>query len=840
MNQHNNSTSSKIFYILFFLASIIAGMMVSQRLLYDNHSLGGINFESDRQNIEERARSVLRFLEIDVPDWDVVVSFRQKPALLRQAQQELGFAGANQALREHLPGFYWNVRVIPGISFFELEDDIRRNHPELDSEADQARVADLVAGIGMHFNSRGELIRYENSRLFEEDISGIDEPGVEAFARKFLENFTPYPDLGADTVGLQLTKVNNRPNEAPGDTSSAGSSRFTLDWEIDTPRIDGETIVSFVLDGARLKHFSTRHNVPAKYDNEVVSQFQRFLHPIMMILIAVFTMVFAVRRWGAGEVEFKRGIVLGIIIFITFMLNLATEIEGLSGAERYFGIFIAALFFGGAMVFVWAVGESIGREVWREKFISFDLLTNGYWLHSRIGYAIINGIGFGVVALALWLIGMKWVTALFPETGFIIKGGNAPLGFISSDSPTATFLVYVIFSITFVIPIYYLLMLSVMRRWIRSMPLLIGIWAFLIAYLYKQNIEPVTSALLVELPFVILLGWVFSKYDLMTVIIAASTHLVAEGILVMNAFGHPNFEVTVYTLISMLALSFIYGGVTLFAQDRITDFQRIAPSYTRNISERERLARELEIARDVQMSFLPAASPDFVKLDIASRCVPALEVGGDYYDFIPLGRRRLGISVGDVSGKGTQAAFYMTLTKGFLRALADDSTPPTRVMSKINSLFYENAKRGVFISMIYSVFDTEQSMVSFARAGHNPILVYRNESHQLETIYPKGLALGMARAKEFDGVIQEARTQFRTGDVFVLYTDGLTEAMNRRREEFGEDRLSQSLEKYAFGSADDILHGLIADVQAFTGRAPQHDDMTLVVVKIEDERAING
>src|SRR5690606_4425591 len=144
------------------------------------------------------------------------------------------------------------------------------------------------------------------------------------------------------------------------------------------------------------------------------------------------------------------------------------------------------------------------------------------------------------------------------------------------------------------------------------------------------------------------------------------------------------------------------------------------PAFAKNITERQRLQRELEIARDVQMSFLPKSTPDFSGLDIASQCIPAHEVGGDYYDFVKLDKNRLGIIIGDVSGKGTEAAFYMTLTKGFLKALSRSSDSPAAVLSNMNELFYENVERGTFISMIYGIFDIEKNALKLARAGHNP------------------------------------------------------------------------------------------------------------------------
>ncbi len=166
---------------------------------------------------------------------------------------------------------------------------------------------------------------------------------------------------------------------------------------------------------------------------------------------------------------------------------------------------------------------------------------------------------------------------------------------------------------------------------------------------------------------------------------------------------------------------------------------------------------ELEIARDVQMSFLPVKNPQFKGLDIAAKCIPALEVGGDYYDFVRLDESRLGIIIGDVSGKGTQAAFYMTLTKGFVKALSKTIKSPSEFLIQINELFYENVERGTFISMIYGIFDLKENTLTFSRAGHNPVLARQSDKNEIELLNPVGLALGLEKGQIFSRTIKELK-----------------------------------------------------------------------------------
>jgi sigma-B regulation protein RsbU (phosphoserine phosphatase) len=185
-----------------------------------------------------------------------------------------------------------------------------------------------------------------------------------------------------------------------------------------------------------------------------------------------------------------------------------------------------------------------------------------------------------------------------------------------------------------------------------------------------------------------------------------------------------------------------------------------------------------------------------------------------------------------VSGKGTQAAFFMTLTKGFVHALVEVSNSPAAVLTQVNKLFYANVERGVFISMVYGIFDTARKTLTIARAGHNPVIMRKTQADQVQIVNPMGLALGLDGGGTFAKSIQEVSIPFQSGDLFVFYTDGFPEAMNKTMEEFGEDRLCQTVQRYAHGSAAEIMDGIFAEMKEFVGKAKQHDDMTIVVVKV--------
>jgi serine phosphatase RsbU (regulator of sigma subunit) len=283
---------------------------------------------------------------------------------------------------------------------------------------------------------------------------------------------------------------------------------------------------------------------------------------------------------------------------------------------------------------------------------------------------------------------------------------------------------------------------------------------------------------------------------------------------------------------SMLFIMLVSGSYLISSKTSIGEFEHYVPAYVSRIAQRERFLKELEIARSVQQRFLPQSVPQFPHLDIACICRPAMEVGGDYYDFIRDGNRSLGILIGDVSGKGVSAAFYMTMVKGIIKTLARSTLAPKKMLTEMNTIFYENVPREVFISIVYGLFDLEKKTLTFARAGHNPIIVRKSSSQQPEMLNSKGLAIGLEKGKLFPDTIEEITLPIESGDLFVFFTDGISESKNLRGDEFGEDNLQRVIAESVNSSAQMLLDTITQKVSRFAGTAVQHDDFTMVVVKV--------
>ncbi len=254
--------------------------------------------------------------------------------------------------------------------------------------------------------------------------------------------------------------------------------------------------------------------------------------------------------------------------------------------------------------------------------------------------------------------------------------------------------------------------------------------------------------------------------------------------------------------------------------------------------EKQRLDDELRIAREIQKSLLPVQPPAFDGLRLADLCEPAREVGGDYYDFFEVGPRQLGMLIADVSGKGTSAALYMAELKGLMLALSHTETSPRRLLIDVNRRLAGHLDNRSFITMTYAVLDLDARTLTCARAGHTPMVVV--SGGQAELVIPNGMVVGLklpGGEHRFEELLEEHSQPLLPGDVIVLYTDGITEAMDEAGELFGDAALARVLAAQHRLDPAGIRERVLREVRAFVGDAEPHDDMTMIVIKVDEEAA---
>ncbi|MDD2754821.1 MAG: SpoIIE family protein phosphatase [Methanothrix sp.] len=240
----------------------------------------------------------------------------------------------------------------------------------------------------------------------------------------------------------------------------------------------------------------------------------------------------------------------------------------------------------------------------------------------------------------------------------------------------------------------------------------------------------------------------------------------------------------------------------------------------------ERSKSELRIASDIQRSFLPERIPPLPGFDLAATFIPAMEVGGDFYDFIP-GEGKLGMVIADVSGKSVPAALFMALSRTIVRVNATHHEKGTDVLEDANNMISADSKLGMFVTLFYGVLDQNSRSLIYANAGHPPPLLMRNGSNAFENLEVTGIALGAIGGAKYE----ERRVDLSSGDVLVLYTDGVNEAENSNSEQYGIERFCSIVRESCLLSAQGILDKILDDISQFCAGQAQFDDITMVVVK---------
>jgi len=248
-------------------------------------------------------------------------------------------------------------------------------------------------------------------------------------------------------------------------------------------------------------------------------------------------------------------------------------------------------------------------------------------------------------------------------------------------------------------------------------------------------------------------------------------------------------------------------------------------------NEKKRLDHDLEIARDIQRVLLPAEPPSVNGFEISGINVPARQVSGDYFDYIKVDEERLGVAIADVSGKGVPASLIMAICRSVLRSQAAQNPSPADVLRKVNRQLYPDIKEDMFISMAYLILDHARNGVTLARAGHDAPLLYKRASQTVTPLKPPGMVVGIDSGNVFDRITGDFPVPLERDDCLVLYTDGVTEALDTDGNEFGVERTVQSVRASADNGAQAIVARLIDDLRNFVGSHPQNDDITLIAIR---------
>jgi phosphoserine phosphatase RsbU/P len=249
------------------------------------------------------------------------------------------------------------------------------------------------------------------------------------------------------------------------------------------------------------------------------------------------------------------------------------------------------------------------------------------------------------------------------------------------------------------------------------------------------------------------------------------------------------------------------------------------------LADKKRLDHDLAVAQEIQRILLPSEAPELEEYQFSAINLPAAQVSGDYYDYIPVDDTRWGLAIADVSGKGVPASLIMAMCRSVLRSKAFGSTSPAQVLREVNRLLHPDIKEDMFITMVYVILDTATGEIRLARAGHELPLLCRRGSDLIETVQSPGMALGIDGGEIFDSSIQDVTLRLEPFDSLILYTDGINEAMDEEGQEFGKENLKEALKTCGHLSAANLISGVIERVRRFSSGHKQNDDITMAALQ---------
>jgi len=779
---------------------------------------------------------------------------------LSQQQQE-GY-GRGSVLRKLIPSFYWHSQ---------------RRIPLSESSLEEPDTDESIWFVELHLSETGDLLAFSNpsslfskkpfeTQFFEEHKPDL-LPTLQQSPPDSLLNKEVYFRLTSGQGRNQNVIIDGEPVYLDADDAiqmgiyhlnqSGWPAEYFTQQDVEPQMVRGVETAQITFAGELpeispstmqitldLLPTGTLIGMEYQLESDTVMANQtdlsvRFgITAITIFLLALWMVVLFFIRIRLRLVDIKLSVLIAVLAgFATPLIFLMRQISnylynnpaGFS-TEEVFGLFFSFGFMAAISSVVFfittAIGDSLTRENWIEKLKTFDLIRLARFYNRPVGLVLIRSVSYAYI-----------LTALITFIIYVMPGSYISVTeiFRSDTTILPSLEVIITSSLFYLLIVQAVLLISVGKLsgrtkrpiWIIA----ISTALFLMLNYIPIDVSPWSTDMVVVGALGLFAGVIYYKEDLLTVVIALSIfgiHFMSATGLVMES--SPDQSVFYVSLLLTFAL-ILLGIFGFYNGNPIEDLPEYVPEYINELKRDERIKQELQIARAVQQSFLPSKMPNGNGFEIAAVCTPAHETGGDYYDFIEMEDEKLAVTIGDVSGKGIEAAFYMTFTKGVLHALSDDISSTSEMLTRINNLFLKNSKRGTFISIIFGIIDFKSSTFRFSRGGHNPLLFFNAAAGKVKEYRPSGMGLGMANEELFRDNIYELSVELKKGDILVMYTDGVVEATNSRGRFYGDARLHSILRRSSKLSAEKIIKALSNDLMKFGEGSEPHDDMTAIVIK---------
>jgi serine phosphatase RsbU (regulator of sigma subunit) len=711
----------------------------------------------------------------------------------------------------------------------------------------RVRLSDVESGSGVEarLNARGELLEYHRRERQANKSQGskVEEAPQEAPATDPLINDRKIAEQALRQLLGERFGLFSFISE-----SLSGKQEMVFSWLASD---DGIRVLADVLTRAgKVLRIRLRSNLSPKFQAEFNSQRSAMIEALssagnLLVLPAIILMIILYFvSLARRQIDHRKTL---IFLALSFLLLMTASVFGSSADELRYNLrlnnvplsqsvgpaaqwAIVALInlFAAALLYLFlAPGLALSASSPNRASVDLELLLKGKLLRWPVTGGIVAGLLIGgllaLVPHAVAAIGVFREASINSQGLGEIFAARIPA--VGAFFDRNQFLIFMIFA--FLIPV---VEAFVKRMWMAR------VLVFVIAFVAMAGVESFRASAPAQAMAgalqAYLLIWVYRNFGLLSVMIStmaaqaalSSAALLAQQPMSLQTSGR-------YAMIG-LGVALVVALVGLWRSSETTEEEIAVKASVENRAERDRLQAEFSVARKAQQHMLPDAPPRAPGLEISAICNPSRDVGGDFYDFLTLPDNKIGVVVADVSGKGVPASLYMTLTKGLLDSITEHKTDPGEILREVNRHLYDVCRRKTFVTMFLGVIDPARKTLSYARAGHTPTIIHRPSERKTWMLKARGMGLGLNSGKIFDQSLQVETIQLERGDKLFFYSDGITEAMNAKRDEYGEDRLIAMAERTNGLNAEQSRDLVMADVSDFLGEAQPQDDQTLVVAQI--------
>ncbi len=608
------------------LIIFITSLIIIPFLIPDFHPFGGLKISRDEQTIIKESKKYLDKIEVQYDESKLNLEFETNAKFVRWINSEHKLNDANKIIRQNGSAYYWSVSQ-------NLEN-----------------VSDVTVSSNSSESVNRNKTKFNLNLLDDGKIIGFDHHLIDSTIKKSL-TLDEAKKASIDFIQKlrgdiyfeddSLKSINNTTKNifyfnGTETIDKGGRVDFNFSWQTNKENELNYSLKTKLV-GDKLSSFEIQVIVPDESKNEAENIFEMASTILLVLVIIISVIIVGFKRFRAYEVGFKHAIAFGIFVLFSFVVKELLEWVNTIQFNMILGLSLGGIFIAGAAIILWAVSETIFREIWNPKFLSLDLIYHRKFIHSSVGKSLINSISFGFGLTALYFVLLflvnNYSTVTFTGQNFTSQAH------ITANLPALN-VFFGVFNAYGLLAVGFLMFLTAsVKRYINNDTVFIVVCGLTWAILVPSNISPLTTGIPINFLIGVLLSTILIKYDLLSTLLS---FLLFMFLIKATEFSFLN-EVSLlnqWQLLIAICFGFVIIGIILILRkDKFTDYDSITPKFVENITERQRLKRELDVARHVQMSFLPKENPVLEGIDIASTCIPAFEVGGDYYDFIHSGKR---------------------------------------------------------------------------------------------------------------------------------------------------------------------------------------------------------